>query len=134
MVSGHVGGVYFFFQAEDGIRDYDVTGVQTCALPILVPLFLIPFLLLVVKNGPEDLQKAENEVANKSFDASNQKGGFTLQQALRSKNFWLLSLMAFCTFYAILAMTGHVFLLLREENYAPQIAATGLTEIGRAHV
>src|SRR5690554_7762120 len=28
------GSVYFFFQAEDGIRDADVTGVQTCALPI----------------------------------------------------------------------------------------------------
>src|SRR5256885_850014 len=26
--------VCFFFQAEDGIRDYKVTGVQTCALPI----------------------------------------------------------------------------------------------------
>src|SRR5690554_6098574 len=26
--------LYFFFQAEDGIRDADVTGVQTCALPI----------------------------------------------------------------------------------------------------
>src|SRR5256885_5495869 len=26
--------VLFFFQAEDGIRDYKVTGVQTCALPI----------------------------------------------------------------------------------------------------
>ena len=26
--------VFFFFQAEDGIRDRDVTGVQTCALPI----------------------------------------------------------------------------------------------------
>src|SRR3712207_7381354 len=26
--------VYFFFQAEDGIRDIGVTGVQTCALPI----------------------------------------------------------------------------------------------------
>src|SRR3989304_6366212 len=25
---------YFFFQAEDGIRDVAVTGVQTCALPI----------------------------------------------------------------------------------------------------
>src|SRR6266540_6477842 len=25
---------FFFFQAEDGIRDRDVTGVQTCALPI----------------------------------------------------------------------------------------------------
>src|SRR5688572_33433746 len=29
---------FFFFQAEDGIRDLTVTGVQTCALPILVQL------------------------------------------------------------------------------------------------
>src|SRR2546427_8797948 len=28
-------GGFFFFQAEDGIRDLTVTGVQTCALPIL---------------------------------------------------------------------------------------------------
>src|SRR5690625_5711601 len=28
--------VFFFFQAEDGIRDGHVTGVQTCALPILI--------------------------------------------------------------------------------------------------
>src|SRR3989442_6316580 len=27
---------FFFFQAEDGIRDADVTGVQTCALPISI--------------------------------------------------------------------------------------------------
>src|SRR5690348_17646637 len=35
----------FFFQAEDGIRDGRVTGVQTCALPICgdaQPLFLLP--------------------------------------------------------------------------------------------
>src|SRR5260370_41169863 len=29
--------VCFFFQAEDGIRDSSVTGVQTCALPIFIP-------------------------------------------------------------------------------------------------
>src|SRR5256885_8670456 len=29
--------VHFLFQAEDGIRDYKVTGVQTCALPISAP-------------------------------------------------------------------------------------------------
>src|SRR5690606_3980827 len=29
--------VFFFFQAEDGIRDFHVTGVQTCALPISEP-------------------------------------------------------------------------------------------------
>src|SRR5438034_3233559 len=30
--------VFFFFQAEDGIRDHCVTGVQTCALPISIAL------------------------------------------------------------------------------------------------
>src|SRR6266446_7385680 len=36
-------GEFFFFQAEDGIRDYKVTGVQTCALPILMhALALLP--------------------------------------------------------------------------------------------
>src|SRR5258707_6185839 len=30
----HIAVVFFFFQAEDGIRDIGVTGVQTCALPI----------------------------------------------------------------------------------------------------
>src|SRR5690606_40799884 len=29
---------FFFFQAEDGIRDFHVTGVQTCALPISTPI------------------------------------------------------------------------------------------------
>src|SRR2546430_9513502 len=32
----HARIVFFFFQAEDGIRDLTVTGVQTCALPICV--------------------------------------------------------------------------------------------------
>src|SRR6266511_6430471 len=34
MNSSAVKLVFFFFQAEDGIRDFHVTGVQTCALPI----------------------------------------------------------------------------------------------------
>ena len=37
-----LGCAFFFFQAEDGIQDYDVTGVQTCALPIFsINCFLI---------------------------------------------------------------------------------------------
>ena len=34
------GCIFFFFQAEDGIRDDLVTGVQTCALPIYLYLRL----------------------------------------------------------------------------------------------
>src|SRR5438046_8138712 len=34
MASSAIHSFLFFFQAEDGIRDWSVTGVQTCALPI----------------------------------------------------------------------------------------------------
>src|SRR5256885_7690282 len=33
--------LFVFFQAEDGIRDYKVTGVQTCALPISVMMGIV---------------------------------------------------------------------------------------------
>src|ERR1019366_10437795 len=33
---------FFFFQAEDGIRDWSVTGVQTCALPISISNGCLP--------------------------------------------------------------------------------------------
>src|SRR2546430_11545188 len=38
--------LFFFFQAEDGIRDLTVTGVQTCALPISRALISRPALLV----------------------------------------------------------------------------------------
>src|SRR5262249_58888150 len=47
----HVGWgcwVCFFFQAEDGIRDWSVTGVQTCALPIFERLLRDPAHVLEV--------------------------------------------------------------------------------------
>src|SRR5256885_9158598 len=49
---------FFFFQAEDGIRDYKVTGVQTCALPISlnVTLVALPFKSLIwVATAPSQL-------------------------------------------------------------------------------
>src|SRR5689334_23528926 len=40
--------ISFFFQAEDGIRDGTVTGVQTCALPILVVMTTVSFYTITV--------------------------------------------------------------------------------------
>src|SRR5438034_8947592 len=47
--------IFFFFQAEDGIRDHCVTGVQTCALPISERF--------VDSAGPEDLDHARRRAA-----------------------------------------------------------------------
>src|SRR5688500_19172501 len=41
----------FFFQAEDGIRDYKVTGVQTCALPIFAASGLEPVVQRLHQSG-----------------------------------------------------------------------------------
>src|SRR5438034_7167470 len=47
--------IFFFFQAEDGIRDHCVTGVQTCALPIYraegVPLYAVETVRMLLDRG-----------------------------------------------------------------------------------
>src|SRR5699024_11601273 len=48
----------FFFQAEDGIRDRNVTGVQTCALPILLAPSLGPLSVHGIKNLLQQLPRA----------------------------------------------------------------------------
>src|SRR2546430_8947722 len=48
---------FFFFQAEDGIRDLTVTGVQTCALPISNPMSLKRGIDRAVEVVVEELKK-----------------------------------------------------------------------------
>ena len=95
----------------------------------LIPLAYIPFLFAFIKEKPEDVAVKEDNQTSNDFKASSIEGGFTLQQTLVSANFWFLSVMAFCTFYSILAMIGHVFLMLDGEGYSPQISATGVSII-----
>src|SRR5690606_39601798 len=62
----------FFFQAEDGIRDFHVTGVQTCALPIsLIASIIANFLRRTPTtnvaccsppNAPESIRSEERRV------------------------------------------------------------------------
>src|SRR2546429_5671728 len=65
--------LYFFFQAEDGIRDVAVTGVQTCALPI--SFFIISS--MVCADG-ELHGKKHKKVASKSLIFIPSPSGFCL--------------------------------------------------------
>src|SRR5256886_16690106 len=65
MVDGLNSIFFFFFQAEDGIRDLTVTGVQTCALPI----FRSARGFFEVGTRPKsDVARAEVDVANAKVD------------------------------------------------------------------
>src|SRR2546430_13977141 len=59
--------LFFFFQAEDGIRDLTVTGVQTCALPILIVILddatsEIYYAQLVEEESPRTVMAGLREV------------------------------------------------------------------------
>src|SRR5687768_18031567 len=47
---------FFFFQAEDGIRDVAVTGVQTCALPILLLILVCNNYQLLILNHKRQIE------------------------------------------------------------------------------
>src|SRR5439155_14797852 len=52
----------FFFQAEDGIRDGHVTGVQTCALPIFLPSSLLDTVVRALRDLGRTLGDIVEEV------------------------------------------------------------------------
>src|SRR5690606_40408263 len=49
----------FFFQAEDGIRDFHVTGVQTCALPISAQTFVEDVTLAGIRDADRGFAEKE---------------------------------------------------------------------------
>ena len=95
----------------------------------LIPLAYIPVIFALIKEKPEDVQANEKNYDEDQFKKASIQTGFTLEQTLSSANFWFLSVMAFCTFYSILAMIGHVFLMLDGQGYSPQVSATGVSII-----
>src|SRR5690348_17479337 len=62
--------LFFFFQAEDGIRDGRVTGVQTCALPILAHA------VEIAREDGAQIRKKPAEIIDNSFADQLTKSGF----------------------------------------------------------
>ena len=100
----------------------------------LLPLALIPLALVLVKEWPRDRGTFPDGVrpAGASADplaAPADPGGMSYGQAIRSRNFWALSTVAFATFYAILAIASHLFLHFRGQGLDPATAAAGLSTL-----
>src|SRR5437016_5736050 len=79
------GALFFFFQAEDGIRDWSVTGVQTCALPISQSLILAGKVLVngqkIEKSGAPVDREAEVRLLGEDLKYVS-RGGLKLEKAL----------------------------------------------------
>src|SRR2546429_2915464 len=72
---------FFFFQAEDGIRDVAVTGVQTCALPILLVAELPPEAYGEVMNAFKANPAGAGGVKPESIETSAGLAYYTVENA-----------------------------------------------------
>src|SRR3712207_5569598 len=74
--------ILFFFQAEDGIRDIGVTGVQTCALPIYRDRFVLRVFQMEVAMQCRFALMAYNEVRTALLQGDDNRVWFALQALL----------------------------------------------------
>src|SRR2546421_6752167 len=91
----------FFFQAEDGIRDLIVTGVQTCALPILAGMcptvarsdrsqsVRVPLRVLIAEDSEDDAGLLLRELQRAGFDPAYERvDSPTAMQAALDRQAW----------------------------------------------
>ncbi len=90
----------------------------------LIPLALIPLAFLFLKRGPNSAGHAS---ADKDSGPPIALTGYTLREALLSRNFWIIATIAMCTFYCILGMGANVFIYMSKSNYSPADASTGVS-------
>ena len=87
-----------------------------------IPLLCIPLLYFLLKDSPS----TQGGDAPQDSELP-QLSGYSLGEALKSRNFWCVAIIAMCTFYGILAMSGHTFLFFRAEGYTEAQAATAVS-------
>src|SRR5438874_7036391 len=89
---------FFFFQAEDGIRDLYVTGVQTCALPILGMFRFVSVIITRLVKSPEW--------------SSLVQSGETLDQTVRDFYAHRRGVLACCswTIVSLIGSSGEIFI------------------------
>jgi len=90
----------------------------------LIPLVLIPVAYFLIKRGPGS---AGPPAADGSATPPRELTGYTLAEALSSRNFWIVATIAMCTFYCILGMSANVFIYMSKSNYSAADASTGVS-------
>jgi MFS family permease len=88
-----------------------------------IPVLIIPLLFVFLKDSPS----TSGTAAVQPTTGLPKLSGYTLKSALASRNFWIVAIIAMCTFYGILAMSGHTYLFFRREGYSEATAASAVS-------
>lgn len=91
----------------------------------LIPLLLLPLVLFAIKEWPARIgTRAYGQIDGaKAVDVETQGVAWTYAQILARREFWLIGVAAFATFYSILGVTSNLILHARDVGYSPADAA-----------
>lgn len=92
----------------------------------LLPLFLIPVILFIVRERPADLT-AQQPVTGLSGRPTASPVSLTLPAALRTTNFWVLAVIAMLTFFAIIGTQSHLNLYMLGRGFSQMDAGISYT-------
>jgi MFS family permease len=92
----------------------------------LLPLLLIPIILFIVRERPADLT-AQQPAADTRGGISASTTSLGLGAALRTTNFWVLALIAMCTFFAIIGTQAHLNLYMLGRGFSQMDAGLSYT-------
>lgn len=91
----------------------------------LWPLFLVVVLLLVLRNRP----KRDGSETDDAATTTRAGEGMAFPEVLRCRQFYQVAAAGSLTFYAVLSLYSHLFLLMRSHDFDPAAASLGLSLI-----
>ena len=92
----------------------------------LLPLLLLPVIFFVIRERPADLG-AQQPPAQRTAGHSPVLGGMSLSEAFRTRNFWLLALIAMTSFFAIIGTQAHLNLYMLGRGFSQMDAGFSYT-------
>lgn len=100
---------------------------ESLQFAVLFPVVMAVLTLLLIRNRPADL--GVEPVGGKRIAVAREVPveGLSYSEALRTRSFWALALIAMSTFYTVLGAQGHLFLYMRDEGFSAQTATNAIS-------
>lgn len=95
----------------------------------ILPLILIPLVWIFIKDAPSDIGEKTYGEEQGLIPTQSAISGMYFKDAIKSLNFWLLTVIAMLTFYSILAYASHLFLHMTNEGFERKVAGSGITAL-----
>lgn len=99
---------------------------ETFQVELFIPVVLLLLAFFVIRNKPADMGM-EPVGGEPVTNADGELSGMEYRDAISTKSFWALSLVAMFTFYSVLGVSAHLFLYMRDLEFTPAVAANAIS-------